>query len=87
MSEFTVVPSRRFEDDFRTLPKDVQRQVLNVIGRIKANPHRGQKLRGVEVGAWRYRVGDYRIRYDVAGPTVYLHVVRHRKDVYRQGRK
>lgn len=83
MPEFAVVPSKRFEDDFRALSKDTQRQVLNAIGRIRANPHRGQKLRGVRVGEWRYRVGDYRIRYDIRGPHVYLHVVRHRKDVYR----
>ena len=83
MPEVTVVPSRRFEDDFRTLPKDIQRQVLNAINRIKANPRRGQKLRGVAVGEWRYRVGDYRIRYDTEGLTVYLHVVRHRQDVHR----
>jgi len=83
MPEFAVAPSKRFEDDFRTLPKDIQRQVLNVINRIKANPHRGQKLRRVAVGEWRYRVGDYRIRYDIEGLTVYFHVVRHRQDVHR----
>lgn len=83
MPEFVVVPSRRFEDDFRTLPKEIQRQVLSAINRIKANPHRGRKLRGVSVGEWRYRVGNYRIRYDIEGLTIYLHVVRRRQDVYR----
>lgn len=83
MPEYAVIPSKRFEDDFRILPKDVQRQVLSAINRIKADPHRGQKLRGVEVGVWRYRVGNWRIRYDVEGTRISLHVVRHRKDVYR----
>ena len=82
MPESTVVPSKLFEDDFRLLPKDIQRLVLNAINRIKTNPHRGQKLRGVSVGEWRYRVGDYRIRYDIVRQTVHLHVVRHRRDVY-----
>lgn len=83
MPEFVVVPSRRFESDFRALPKDVQRQVLLAIGRIRTIPHRGRRLRGVSVGEWRYRVGDYRIRYDIVGTTIYLHIVRHRQDVYR----
>ena len=83
MPEFTVVPSRRFEDDFRALPKEIQSQVLSAISRIKANPRRGQKLRGVKIGEWRYRVGDYRVRYDIERSTIYLHVVRHRQDVYR----
>lgn len=83
MPEYAVVPSKRFEDDFRILPRDVQRQVLNAINRIKADPYRGQKLRGLEVGVWRYRVGNWRIRYDIEGTRIFLHVVRHRKDVYR----
>ena len=83
MADFTVAPSKRFEDDFRALPKDVQRQVLSAINRIRGDPHRGQKLRLVELGRWRYRVGDYRIRYDIEGSIVRLHVVRHRKDVYK----
>jgi len=28
-------------------------------------------------------VGDYRIRYDIVERSIHLHVVRHRKDVYR----
>ncbi len=37
----------------------------------------------VKVGPWRYRVGDYRVRYDVEDQVVILHIVRHRKEVYR----
>jgi mRNA interferase RelE/StbE len=80
---FRLVPTKRFEDDFRELPKKVQGQVLRALDRIVAEPRRGQKLANVPVGQWRYRVGDYRIRYDLAGQAVILHVVRHRKEVYR----
>ena len=83
MPGFTVVPSKRFEDDFRDLPKEIQGQVLKVLQRIQTDPHRGRKLGGVAVGRWRYRIGDYRIRYEIKGSVVHLHVVRHRKEVYR----
>lgn len=83
MPEFTLVPSKRFEDDFRTLPKEVQSRVLRALSLIQADPFRGQKLKGVAIGRWRYRVGDYRIRYDIEGSAIYLHIVRHRKEVYR----
>ena len=83
MASFRLVPTKRFEDDFRELPRRIQGQVLNALDRIHADPHRGQKLAGTKVGQWRYRVGDYRIRYDIEGPAIILHVVRHRKDVYR----
>lgn len=84
MSRFRLVPTRRFEDDFHELPKKIQGQVLKALERIQTDPHRGQKLTGAEVGRWRYRVGDYRIRYDIERQAVVLHVVRHRKEVYRR---
>jgi mRNA interferase RelE/StbE len=83
MPSFRLVPTKRFEDDFRDLPNRIQGQVLKALPRIAADPHRGQKLTGVRTGQWRYRVGDYRIRYDIVGQVVVLHLVRHRKEVYR----
>jgi mRNA-degrading endonuclease RelE of RelBE toxin-antitoxin system len=38
----------------------------------------------VQIGQWRIRVGDYRIRYDIEGNRVLLYRVRHRKDIYRE---
>ncbi len=84
MPQFRLVPTKRFEDDFQDLPKKVQGQVLKSLERIEADPHRGQKLVAAKVGQWRYRVGDYRIRYDIENSVVVLHVVRQRKEVYRQ---
>ncbi len=83
MPEFTLLPSKRFEDDFRSLPKEIQGRVLRALSRIQSDPFQGQKLKGVEIGRWRYRVGDYRIRYDITGSVIHFHVVRHRKEVYR----
>lgn len=82
MTGFALVPAKRFEDDFRALPTDVQGQVPRALTRIQADPYRGRKLKGD--GGWRYRVGDYRIRYDIGGSEIHLHVVRHRTDVYRR---
>lgn len=79
---FVLVPSKRFEDDFRALPKRVQGQVLKALERVRLNPHRGRKLRGLEIGRWRDRVGDYRIRYDIEGTSILLLLtVRLRKEV------
>ncbi len=84
MPQFHLVPTQQFEDDFRDLPKKVQGQVLKALKRIEADPRRGQKLVAAKRAQWRYRVGDYRIRYDIHASVVVLHVVRHRREVYRQ---
>jgi mRNA-degrading endonuclease RelE of RelBE toxin-antitoxin system len=50
---------------------------------LETDPYQGTKLTNVSVGAWRVRVGDYRIRYDIEGNQVFLYRVRHRRDIYR----
>ncbi|MBI2623892.1 type II toxin-antitoxin system RelE/ParE family toxin [Candidatus Parcubacteria bacterium] len=40
-------------------------------------------LRGKKVGRRKFRVGDYRIRYDIVGQYVDIYRVRHRREVYR----
>lgn len=81
MPRFHFVPTKNFEEDFQK-PKKVQGHVLRAPERIEADPHRGQKLVATKVAQWCYRVGDYRIRYDIGTSVVILHVVRHRKEVY-----
>lgn len=59
------------------------RRILEAIDTLKENPYRGKKLQGVDVGLWRLRVGDYRIRYDIAEDLVFILRIGHRREVYR----
>jgi len=59
------------------------RRILEAIDTLKENPYRGKKLQGVDVGQWRLRVGDYRIRYDIAEDLVFILRIGHRREVYR----
>lgn len=58
------------------------RRILEAIDTLKENPYEGKKLQGVDVGQWRFRVGDYRIRYDIIEETVFILRIGHRRDVY-----
>ncbi len=42
-----------------------------------------KKLKNVQPGSWRLRIGAFRIRYDIDGANVILHLIRDRKDSYR----
>jgi mRNA interferase RelE/StbE len=69
------------------LPKKIQRRVASRIDVLAENP-RPQgcvKLRGSE-DIWRFRVGEYRILYQVTDAEVLVLVLRvaHRKEVYKQ---
>jgi addiction module RelE/StbE family toxin len=59
------------------------RRILEAIDTLKENPYRGKKLQGVDVGQWRLRVGDYRIRYDIGEDLVFILRIGHRREVYR----
>jgi mRNA interferase RelE/StbE len=80
---YQLVISHRFRRDLRRLDAEIHRRVLEALERLQDNPRQGSALTDVTIGVWRLRVGDYRIRYDIAGDQVLLYRVRHRRDIYR----
>jgi mRNA interferase RelE/StbE len=81
---YHLVISNRFRRDLRRLDREIHRRVLEALERLQDNPRQGSQLTNVAIGAWRLRVGDYRIRYDIEGDQVLLYRVRHRRDIYRE---
>jgi mRNA-degrading endonuclease RelE of RelBE toxin-antitoxin system len=51
---------------------------VSALEALQQNPNQGSQLTNVPIGQWRLRVGDYHIRYDIAGHRVLLYRVRHR---------
>lgn len=77
---------RKFDKDFAKLDPIMQSRVLTVIESLRDNPYKDvTKLKDAEKGRFRVRIGDHRVRFDIYDDkkVVYLHRVRHRKDVYR----
>jgi len=79
--------SRRVEKEIADLPYGVRDRAIRVIRKLAEEPRpRGaRKLAGEMRGAWRIRVGDYRVLYDVDDKQrlVILLAVRHRREAYR----
>jgi mRNA interferase RelE/StbE len=68
------------------LPRDVQRRVAARIDRLRNDPFPpGCKKLDAIPGAWRIRVGDYRVIYQVHRDILLVLVVTigHRREVYR----
>ena len=84
---YNVVIERRASKELGNLPNLAYHSVSKAIDAIAANPRlRGYiKLEG-EDDLYRYRVGDYRIIYQISDVkiTVVIIKVGHRKDVYRK---
>ncbi len=74
-------------DEIMALPEKMQQRIFAATDALEANPRPAgvQKLQGEE-NAWRVRVGDYRIVYEIHDKVLLVAVmnVGNRKEVYRK---
>ncbi len=82
---YAVEVLRSAQKQLERVPRDRQEQILSVLAELAdvPRPEGCMKLAGRE--AWRIRVGDYRIVYEIRDErrVVIVVVVAHRKDAYR----
>ena len=73
--------------DCRFIPKDHLNRILQKVTALENNPQpfQSQKLEGGTGKEYRLRIGDYRVVYEIEGPskTITIFAVRHRREVYR----
>ena len=83
---FRIEWKKSTRKDLRKMPPDIVNRVLDAVESLSQNPfpHGVEKLSGSE-HAYRIRLGDYRVVYEVVTETKLVEIqrVRHRKDVYR----
>ncbi|UUT35418.1 type II toxin-antitoxin system RelE family toxin [Microbacterium elymi] len=79
--EFTAAAARQV----KKLPRPARDRVLDAIDGLTDDPRpHGAKMLVGEQTAWRIRIGDYRVIYDVFDVELTVSVVRaaHRREVY-----
>jgi mRNA interferase RelE/StbE len=83
---YQIVVERAAEKDLKRLSAEVRARAVMAIKGLARNPRPAgcRKLTGA-ADAWRIRVGDYRIIYEIADVLriVRINHVRHRREVYR----
>ena len=82
---FQVILPKSVQKELNRLPDDIANRILARMAGLEANPRPPdvKKLKGRD--AWRIRVGDYRVIYEITDETgvVRINRVRHRREVYR----
>ena len=84
---YKLIPSKTFLIDLKKISPELKSNIDKALLELMHDPFSARdlkKLANVEIGCWRLRIGDYRLRYDIAGQEIRLHVIRYRKDVYRK---
>ena len=77
--------TRAFLTDLQKLESSVQGRIIRAIEtKLLPDPFSlGRKLAGkTGPGQWRFRVGDYRIRFDIEGRRLLFYRVLHRREIY-----
>ena len=76
---------RSAQKDIKRLDRPVRVRVIAAIELLLADPYR-QGVRQLASGIFRYRVGHYRIIYNIDKDTVTVRIVRvrNRREVYRE---
>jgi mRNA interferase RelE/StbE len=75
--------------DLRKLPEEVVGRARRGLERLAQNPALGNRLAAPLAGLWSYRVGDYRIVYQLRRRELLVLIVMigHRRAIYERARR
>lgn len=81
---YRVVFTDRSKSDLKNLDFDIQKRIVEKLQEYSNDPFRfSRKLQNSLIGTYRFRIGDYRVAFDVDGIELIILRIRHRKDIYR----
>lgn len=85
MTTYEVRFTHSAQKELKKLSKDGQVRVLKAVKTLSQDPTKGDVRPMVGSTAWRLRVGQYRVIYDINKKEIVVLVLKigHRKDVYR----
>ncbi len=82
---FQIVLPKSVQKELDRLPDEIARRILTRLAGLETNPRPAdmKKLKGRD--AWRIRVGDYRVIYEIHDRTLQIIVITigHRREIYR----
>jgi len=82
-----IIFSERARREWTRLERTVQdhlREKLSLYLESGQPLNFAERLHGPELGEYRFRVGDYRIVFDVEGDTIHVLRVGNRKEIYKK---
>jgi mRNA interferase RelE/StbE len=82
--KFQVILPKSVQKELDRLPDEISRRVLARLAGLETSPHPPdvKKLKGRD--AWRIRIGDYRVIYEIHDRVLQILVITvgHRREVY-----
>jgi len=83
--KYNLFYTRRAEKDIKKLDPSTKNHVGKSLLKLQNNPSfYSEKLINSEIGTYRFRIGDYRVIFDIEGKDIVILRVGHRKDIYKK---
>jgi mRNA interferase RelE/StbE len=89
VGSYRILTTRRFLRHLKRLEGEVRERILDAVREVSERPYFGSTLMFDERRLYKFRVGDYRLVYEVdeENKAVLFLIVDHRRRVYREFRK
>ena len=83
--KYSLVYTRRACKDIQGLEEKTQKRIAKILLRYSEDPFKyAEKLTNSRLGNYRFRIGDYRIIFDLEESDISVLRVGHRKEIYRK---
>jgi len=82
--KYALIYTKRAAKDVRKLDTVQKKKLAKKIVNLRKNPREiSKKLLHPKLGTFRYRIGDFRIVFDIAGGNVVVLRIGHRREIYK----
>lgn len=83
--KYRLVYTRRAVRDIEKLDEVTRARVDRTLTRYESDPFKyAEKLTDPNLGTYRFRIGDYRVVFDVEGGDIVVLRVGHRRELYKR---
>ncbi len=83
--KYELVYTRRAEKDIHKLAPEIKERIGKTLLRFSTDPFKfAEKLSDTSLGTYRFRIGDYRVVFDVEGKEIVVLRIGHRREIYRR---
>ena len=83
--KYRLIYTHRAIRDIDTLDTSIKRRIGKTLLRNESDPlQHAEPLKQSELGSYRFRIGDYRVVFDIEGDEIVILRVGHRRDIYRR---
>ena len=83
--KYRLIYTHRAIRDLDELDTSVKQRIGKTLLRYESDPlQQAEFLKQSELGSYRFRIGDYRVVYDLAGDQIVILRVGHRREIYRR---